>query len=277
MRAVIVATVLIGLAVPVSVEPVQYTVFIPLVSGTGNHRGVGAIHQYPYTCSELEMTGAAWFHDWLPYPKDCPGIKSVCMWWGLQSMDKPTNPNCDTILLWNEPQIAGQSNIPFAIGAERWPEVEEKALGRQITTPCADGPYRDAWAHAFYATNDRWPRFDYVCIHSYPHLIPPRTVQNAITQTKQEILAARAWSYAHGSTTGQVWLHEFALWPAWESEEATIAYVKGIVPWLETQRIPYAWFGLRNVGDYMAPPYDTSLVEGGELTAIGEAYAHPTN
>ena len=38
MRAVIVATVLIGLGVPVSVEPVQYTVFIPLVSGTGNHR-----------------------------------------------------------------------------------------------------------------------------------------------------------------------------------------------------------------------------------------------
>jgi len=41
---------------------------------------------------------------------------------------------------------------------------------------------------------------------------------------------------------------------------------------LEEQNIPAAWFALSHVGDYISPWHDTSLVEDGALTAIGQAY-----
>jgi hypothetical protein len=236
-------------------------------------KGVGVIHQYQDQhedlCADIALAGATQYHNWLPDPPTCPGIQPVCMWWGLSSTGLPVNPDCEVILLWNEPQIAAQSNIAPAVGAAEWANVEGAAADRQFSTPCADIPWLNQWANAFYASHLRWPEFDHVCIHSYPDLMPPKTVQDAVAQTMAEVEAARVWSLAHGGD-GAVWLHEFGLWPAWGGD--VTEYIEGIVPWLEAQGVPYNWFALSHVGDYMAPSYDTSLVADGALTEYGEAY-----
>lgn len=262
----------------VSPLEVDYVYYLPYLVGgrpSSEFKGVGAVWQYPYTCEDIALTGATHFHDWTPWPLDCEGIKSVCMWWGLGSMELPTSPNCDVILLWNEPQYSTQSDVDPVIGASTWMTVEIEAGEREFTTPCADAYWRDVWANSFYAQHGRWPTFDYVCVHSYPYILPGMDVEDAINQTKQEVLGASAWSLNRGGD-GSVWLHEFGLWPAWGGD--VTEYITEIVPWLEEQEVPYDWFALSHVGDFMAPIYDTSLVENGELTELGEAYvsASPT-
>jgi len=91
----------------------------------------------------------------------------------------------------------------------------------------------------------------------------------AVAQFKWEVGSAVTWDSQHGGD-GQIIIHEYGYWPAWGGDVP--AFVAEIRPWLEEQNIPAAWFALQNVGDYISPWHDTSLVEDGALTAIGQAY-----
>lgn len=236
-------------------------------------KGVGIIHQEPFECADLEPLGDSitHLHNWKADPPDCPGVEPVCMWWCINNIGDPINPNCRVILQGNEPQISRQCNKTPAEYAVAWPNVEVSVGAHEFSTPCADFPWLNAWASAFYATNGRWPEFDYVCVHSYPYILPGMSVQDAIAQTITVVETAHTWSEDHGGD-GRVWLHEFGLWPAWcPGEDCTTEYIEGVVPQLEALGVWYDWFALEHVGDYIAPPYDTSLVDGA-LTPYGDAY-----
>jgi hypothetical protein len=256
-------------------------IYVPLVlnnsDGTApdiGYKGVGVIWQKPFECSDLEPFKGSIKHlqNWKPDPPSCPGVVPVCMWWGLGQIGAEVNPDCTVILLWNEPQIPAQSDIDPFEGATHWPDVEAAVGSREFSTPCADHTWLTIWANAFYASHNRWPDFDYVCVHSYPYILPGMTVQDAINQTISVVEDAQDWSLSHGGD-GRVWLHEFGLWPAWcPGEDCVEEYISGIVPWLESEGVWYDWFALEHVDDYMAPPYDTSLVKDGQLTKYGTVY-----
>jgi len=257
-------------------------VYLPMVIGGGGTptpetialRGVGVIWQYmdPETvCDDLALLGVEQYQNWLPYPPTCPGIEPVCMWWGIGSHLLDTNPDCDTIFLWNEPQFTTQSNIEPQTGADTWDEIVQTANGRKITTPCADLSWLSTWANTYHSSHGEWPEFDYTCIHSYPYIMP-RYPLSPVEQTINLVESARSWSLSHDGD-GKIWLHEFGLWPAWCPGETCVEeYIAEIIPWLEEHGVPYNWFALSHVGEYMAPSYDTSLVLNGELTPFGEAY-----
>ena len=77
----------------------------------------------------------------------------------------------------------------------------------------------------------------------------------------------------HGGD-GSVFIHEYAYWPAWSSKEDAAYFVSQVKPWLESIGVPAAYFALQNVDDYISKFHDTSLVDDGELTLIGRAYAN---
>lgn len=247
---------------------------VPTPTPTPSLRGVGCITQADYSCEDVLLSDATWMHDWTMHPKEC-GIPVVCQAWGLGGEEETPDPRCEIVALWNEPSIAAQSHISQTLGAERWLRVEQRRdeWGLEISTPCDEEAWLTGWAGEFYAVNDRWPTFDWVCIHSYPAAL---TAEQAVANTIAAVESARVWSLAHDGD-GRVLLHEFGVWPAW-GEGIPEDYMRQVVPLLEEAGVMYAWFGLSGVGDYItdgspyAPYYDTSLVSGGELTELGIAY-----
>ena len=67
------------------------------------------------------------------------------------------------------------------------------------------------------------PRYDRVCIHSYPS----GDTQQAIAQFKDEVVAALAWDTQHGGS-GRVIVHEYAYWPAWGGD--TAEFIREVKP-----------------------------------------------
>ncbi len=238
--------------------------YLPAVMSAGREIsvGVGAIHQYPYSCDDLAMAGVDWVQDWSMDPLACPGIKPVCQCWKPPCLDAPRTPECDLVLGPNECSIAGQCNMTAEELATWWPQFELYAVLEdvEISTPCDSLGYIQSWKHAYETMYGRSPRYDRVCIHSYPY----GDVQQAIAQFKAEVELARAWV---GETP--LIIHEVGYWPAWSSKEDVAVFIREIKPWLEE---PVAWFALSHVGEYISPWHDTSLVENGQLTILGEAW-----
>jgi len=271
----IIVALLAMLIIPAQAEPAQYTVFVPMIRQSPRaKRGIGCITQADYTCEDVRTSGASWMHDWSMSPKQC-GVPTACQAWGLGSEMQDPDPACIAVLLWNEPGVAAQANIAPQVAATRWIIVEQRRTDwdKPISTPCDEVNWLDVWADHFWNANQRWPLFDYVCIHNYPSAF---TADSAVQQTIAEVDAAHEWSLAHGGD-GRVVLQEFAVWPAWGT---TAEYMEQILPQLDRRPyLWYSWFALSDVGEYItgntyqAHLYDTSLVADGALTALGETYA----
>ncbi len=248
------------------------TLFLPLIltAVLPLNVGVGAMTQFEYTCADIALPGTDWVQNWSMFPPVCPGIEPVCQCWGLGCFTGGHQPACSLLLMWNEPSIPRQANITPAVGAQEYLPALGYAVehGLEISTPCDSISWLNLWAQEWKAAHGFWPPFDRVCGHVYP---AGPDVQSAIAEFKTTVREYVAWSRMHGGD-GRVILHEYAYWPAWSSEEDAALFIREVKPWLEAQDIPAAWFALSHVGEYISPWHDTSLVEDGTLTQLGQAY-----
>lgn len=169
--------------------------------------------------------------------------------------------------MWNEPSIPGQANISPRLAAQEYLPALYYARrnGLEISTPCDQQAWLSSWAQEWKDAHGFWPPYDWMCIHSYP----AGDLESAVAQFKAEVNSALIWDSMHGGD-GKIILHEYGYWPAWSSEEDVAEFIREVKPWLDER--PAAWFALSHVGDYISRWHDTSLVEDGQLTQIGEAF-----
>jgi len=238
-------------------------------------RGAGCIHQMDYTCDELYTSGVETYHDWRPTPlHQCEGVDYLCQWWGINSHNAETGP-CEMVVWLNEPEIPAQSNKTPLQAFPIWPDARARAdeLGIGLATACAALPWLTEWADLHRAEYGDWPRFDAVCVHSYPCTY----WEVATNQTVAAVLAARQWGLDHGGD-GRVVLHEFGMYPACGDSGA---YAFAVSQDMAALGVAHYWWALTRVPQYVLGPYweyypwqayHSDLVTDGQLTAIGQAY-----
>jgi arylsulfatase A-like enzyme len=220
-----------------------------------------------------------WHYSWGPkLPEDEEqGVEFVPMIWGCQSVNErfrgyvasalpaSGNHSPSTLLGFNEPDNATQSNMTVEHALTGWPELMK--TGMRLGSPAAvhaDGP----WMQEFMAkAKERDYRVDFVCVHAYPG-----------PNAKKFLADIQRIHDLYGKP---IWITEFAVadWKAKtvkenrHSPQKVLAFMREVLPALDkldyVER--YAWFS----GSIDSPELTCSALfnKDGELTELGKAYA----
>ena len=146
-------------------------------------------------CGEYEPhNGSSWVYSWTLVP---PWQRALCstpptralefvpMIWGEGELQSSRLTRADSVaaltaakyvMTFNEPELAGQSNIAPTRAAELWPQIEGIAAqySLEIVAPCVkdgtggdDGGWYDQWLAACDTQHGRPCNFNYTCAHFY--------------------------------------------------------------------------------------------------------------
>src|SRR5579871_2775452 len=235
--------------------------------------------------------GVSWWYNWGAAPN--PGVPAdylaqfgmdyYPMLWNF-SFDAASveaflhaHPEVEYLLVLNEPNLTGQSNVTPQAAAAQWGQYEAvaAATGVKIVGPAITWGtmpnYQDpvAWLDAFYAAyrtanNGRDPQIDYLAFHWYDYGLDDQL--------------DRLGKYGKS-----FWVTEFANWHSQndgaqittldEQEKQMTAMVATCESRVDVFR--YAWFTGRLNPD---PHFSSLLGQSGELTPLGSTYlALPKN
>lgn len=129
---------------------------VPIAGGGAWGRGAAVPYPYRHTtvlCNHLSQLHAAWWYDWGLAPGvECAGREFVPMVWGAITATPKLAGDSPWLLGFNEPNLAGQSNLTPAEAAGMWPLLE--ATGRRLVSPAvyAGANYGgDTWLEDFLA------------------------------------------------------------------------------------------------------------------------------
>ncbi|MET9618708.1 glycoside hydrolase family protein, partial [Kitasatospora indigofera] len=224
----------------------------------------------------LTGSGASWYYTWGP---DHPGIAGpagvdfVPMIWGSAavgngSLAKATQQGSSTLLGFNEPDLAAQSNLTPQQALDLWPKL--MATGLTLGSPAVayGGADPGGWLDQFMqGARSRGYRVDFIALHWYGSDF--RTTE-AVGQLQQYLKAV------HDRYQLPVWLTEYALikfagGTSFPTADQQVAFVKASTAML--QGLPYvqryAWFALP-----ATEPGATGLFQpGGAPNPVGSAYA----
>jgi hypothetical protein len=229
--------------------------------------------------------GVSWWYNWAPAPN--PAIPAgyltkynmdyyPMLWNGNFNAAQviaflQANPSMQYLLVMNEPNLTGQSNLTPQQAAALWPQYEAvaaqarvKIVGPQITWGDMPG-YGDpvVWLDAFYAAYEaanggRQPTIDFLGFHWYDYGIAGQL--------------DRLDKY-----NKPIWVTEFANWHS-QNDGAQIttlsqqeAQMTSMVTTLEQRGdvFRYAWFTGRVSPD---SHYSSLLGAPGQLTGLGQLY-----
>jgi hypothetical protein len=195
------------------------------------------------------------------------------MIWGADMVRRPALDEAeargDTLLGFNEPDVADQSNLTVEQALDLWPQL--LGTGRRLGSPA---PSKDAatpggWLDRFMAgAAQRHYRVDFIALHWYG------------ADSAGAVGALAAYLEAvHDRYHLPIWLTEFALADFsrgladahYASRAEQAAFAAAAVPVLEG--LPYleryAWFALSDSGsDFQTGLYDAA----GRSTVVGAAY-----
>jgi hypothetical protein len=229
--------------------------------------------------------GVSWWYNWSPSPNaSVPSDYATryamdfypMLWNGSFNANSfvtflKANPGIKYMLVLNEPNLVGQSNMTPQKAAQLWPQYEAiaaqtgvKIVGPAITWGTMTG-YEDpvVWLDAFYAAyhaanGNRDPQIDYLAFHWYDYGLDAQL--NRLTKYNKPF-----------------WVTEFANWHS-QSDGAQIdtlakqeAQMTSMVATCEGRAdvFRYAWF----TGRWNPDPHFTSLLgEDGVLTDLGKMY-----
>ncbi|HEY0339301.1 MAG TPA: glycosyl hydrolase, partial [Steroidobacteraceae bacterium] len=229
--------------------------------------------------------GVSWWYNWSPQPNT--GVPSdyltqyqmdfYPMIWGsnynVNSVETYllANPKIKYLLVMNEPNLTGQSNLTPQQAAALWPDFEAisaktgvKIVGPAITWGTMPN-YTDpvVWLDAFYAAyaaanNNQQPQIDYLAFHWYDYGLAGQL--DRLTKYGKPF-----------------WVTEFANWHA-QTDGAQIttlaqqeAQMTDMVATCESRSdvFRYAWFTGRVSPD---PHFSSILAASGKLTGLGQLY-----
>ncbi|MGW7351624.1 glycoside hydrolase family protein [Streptomyces sp. NPDC054784] len=234
-------------------------------------KGVSAT-SFQGASAALTDVGASWYYNWASGTGDVTrpeGVEFVPMIWGADSVNADDLGKAaregEQLLGFNEPDMAGQANMPASRALELWPQLEGTGmrLGAPAVAYGADQP--GSWFEQFMSgANDRGLRVDFIPLHWYGADFGP----DAVDHLRGYLEAT------HERWNKPIWLTEYALTdftgssPRYPSEGEQTAFVSAVVPMLNSLDFVerHAWFTLSTE----ASP--TGLHSGGSLNATGRAY-----
>jgi len=186
--------------------------------------------------------------------------------------DLQSNPKPVHLMGFNEPDAAGQANLPVATAISRWPRLE--AMNVPLTSPAPAGTF-NGWLADFYSRADQLGyRIDHTAIHWYKR----PNVDNLISDINN----------AHSTWGRPVWLTEFSAVRWSGSDTWTHAHNFNFLAeflW-RAESIPhlarYSLFAFRaattdnpnqSAPDPPDAPRSNTYHPDGTLTAFGQLYA----
>jgi hypothetical protein len=224
----------------------------------------------------LTGSGASWYYTWGPDHQGITGpagVEFVPMIWGSAavgngSLAKAAQQGSGTLLGFNEPDLAAQSNLTPQQALDLWPKLAATGLTLGSPAVAYGGADPGGWLDQFMqGAKSRGLRVDFIALHWYGSDF--RTTE-AVGQLKQYLEAV------HDRYGLPVWLTEFALikfsgGTSFPTSDQQVAFVKASTAMLQSlpfvQR--YAWFALP-----ATEPGATGLFQpGGAPNAVGSAYA----
>ncbi|XVS62956.1 sigma-70 family RNA polymerase sigma factor [Actinosynnema sp. CA-299493] len=235
-------------------------------------KGVGTWH-FEGVTRALSDVGAGWFYNWATTRENVqapPGVEYVPMIWGAKTVT-PANLAAvkgqgTTLLGFNEPDLAEQSNLTVEQALDLWPQLQ--ATGMRLGSPAVahSGDQAGGWLDRFMTgARQRGLRVDFITLHWYGSDFGPA----AVGHLKNYLDAVRA---RYGLP---IWLTEYSLMDfsgggVRYPDARQLADFAGAssrmledLPYLER----YAWFALP------ADKPGTGLyVPGGTPNRAGEAY-----
>jgi hypothetical protein len=238
-----------------------------------NKKGLGSCNSMT-SPEELSQLRLGWYYNWRPFPKlsSVPGVEFVPMFWSGRDVTSENlaavNESAAThVLGFNEPDLAGQSNMTPEECLEWWPQL--MTLKQRLGSPA---PASANWLEKFMPeAKRRGLRVDFVCLHRYPDISDPGAVDEVERMIEE----------AHSKYGLPVWLTESgaADVAAWHqpqlskpTPEMARDFLKTLMAMLE--RLPfverYAWFADRVGNEYgLGTIFE---LERSRLTPLGEIY-----
>ena len=205
----------------------------------------------------LADVGASWYYNWASGPSGGAGdaAEFVPMIWGARSVNPDelarARESGSTLLGFNEPDFASQSNMSVEQALDLWPQLE--ATGLRLGSPAVAVGAADpgGWLDRFLAgARDRGLRVDFIALHWYG-----ADFGDAAVDHLRSYLEA-----VHDRYGLPIWLTEYALirWEGGGSTYPTDAEQASFVdsstamlqalPYMER----YAWFALPTPEDRQA-------------------------
>jgi hypothetical protein len=225
-------------------------------------------------CPDMATLGATWFYNWTLSRGNCSSPQFVPMLWGhtgneqtatgiSNALNTLVSQGYTTVLGFNEPDTATQSNITVANAIALWPSFNNPALrvGSPATSANANGQtwFKDFMAQVNADTTGAL-RVDFLAIHWYGW--NAGSCDASASQLESYIKTMEA---IPGNRP--IWITEWGCMNQSNPDEATVVnFFKGaIAMFAKHPRIErYAW--------YPWNPFNQVTVDGG-LTGMGTAFA----
>ena len=242
-------------------------------------------------CNTARQVRAGWYYNWGRNPGGCGPAdfietlpQAIPMLWGDWGDGPiPQVAEADYLLLFNEPDLRGQANIPARRAAILQYQIEASPLvQRKIGAPAPSHAHPEwlvAMRDEFIGLYGRPPKWDFLPVHCYF-----ATAEECQRHVQWFIARARDWQIPGG-----LWITEFAVLPCVNNihrvggqpgVQPAIAEADRLIAWFE--RTPevtrYAWYiSYQPLDAWYAfqpmPDCDTSLrTENWMLTDWGQWY-----
>jgi RNA polymerase sigma factor (sigma-70 family) len=233
-----------------------------------------AVWKFAGSKAALKDVGASWYYTWAVHNNDAPGpagVEFVPMIWGGDNVDdatlKQAKAEGDTLLGFNEPDLAEQSNMTVEAALAAWPKLE--ATGMKLVSPAVayGGDTPGGWLDRFMTgAQDKGLRVDAVALHWYGSDFSAASVNQFLGYVDA----------VHKRYKKPIWITEFGLInfsgsPKYASDAQKVTFIKGTTAGLQKRSYVerYAYFGLPAVNDSV----DFGLyLDGDSPTAAGKAY-----
>ena len=249
---------------------------IPASSRSSVKKGASIFGTPSGITGALADSGVSWTYNWAAAPngvKAPKGVEYVPMIWGASSADAATlataKRNGSTLLGFNEPDFADQSNMTVAQALDLWPKLQATKLRLGSPAVAWGADQEGKWLDQFMdGAAKRGYRVDFITLHWYGGDFNPT---NATNQLRSYIQATYAKYHK------PIWVTEYALMnfsgsPRLPSAKVQADFVTKSTAMLERLSYVerYAWFAFPTSTDGSD---GTGLYRpGGVPTVPGKAY-----
>jgi Glycosyl hydrolase catalytic core len=235
-------------------------------------KGVSLWSSFDGSSRALGDVRASWFYNWSPQrgAVSAPGVEFVPMIWGKASVNAGTISTAKAqgrvLLGFNEPDLAGQSNLTVTQALDLWPQLMATGMRLGSPAPAFGADRADGWFDRFMSgVKARGYRVDFIALHWYGS-----DFGSAATNQLRRYLQATYDRYHL-----PIWLTEYALInfsgsPKYPTLEQQAQFVRLSTAMLQSLSYVerYAWFALPS-----SHPGDTGLYSDGSTpTTVGLAY-----